>query len=177
MSDRQTDAPAQPHDPNATPSPDATRSVVDRRSGLNRKVAVERRCGADRRDAQPPAGKGKDTTGLRRLRGPGRRRPEFNRAAEEGEFTDEQFLFVMAIEAFKRANHKTFPNWTEVLEVIRKLGYRKTQPSQLNLPNTEDWLEPPDAPFTPLPKPNKPAAANDDDDDVGDDVFDALFNP
>ena len=103
------------------------RSVVDRRSGL------------DRRDA----------SGLKRLRGPGRRRPEFNRAAEEGEFTDEQFLFVAAIDAFKRANQKTFPTWTEVLEVIRRLGYRKTQPSALNLPNAEDWTEPADAPVMP----------------------------
>jgi len=103
------------------------RSVVDRRSGIDRR----------------------DLSGLKRLRGPGRRRPEFNRAAEEGEFTDEQFLFVMAIDAFKKANQKSFPTWTEVLEVMRKLGYRKTQPMTLNLGNVTDWTEPADAPVMP----------------------------
>jgi hypothetical protein len=56
-------------------------------------------------------------------------------------------MFVMAIDAFKRVNHKTFPSWTDVLEVIRKLGYRKTMPSELNLgERVEDWTEKPDAP-------------------------------
>lgn len=59
--------------------------------------------------------------------------------------TPEQFLFLRAVEAFKQANGKTFPSWTDVLEVIRLLGYRKTCASQLTLPNVEDWTEKPDA--------------------------------
>ena len=53
---------------------------------------------------------------------------------------------MQAIEAFKRVNGRTFPSWTDVLEVIRLLGYRKTMPSGLNLPQCEDWREPADAP-------------------------------
>jgi hypothetical protein len=69
------------------------------------------------------------------------------KSAEEGEMTQEQFMFVMAIDVFKRVNNKTFPTWTDVLEVIRKLGYRKTMPSELNLGrHSEDWTEAPDAP-------------------------------
>ena len=60
--------------------------------------------------------------------------------------TTEQFLFLMAIDAFKKANDRMFPTWTDVLEVIRLLGYRKTQPSELNLPNADDWRERPDTP-------------------------------
>ncbi len=68
------------------------------------------------------------------------------RAAEEGEMTQEQFMFVMAIEAFKRVNDKTFPTWTDVLEIVRKLGYRKTMASEVNLGSrVEDWTERPDA--------------------------------
>jgi len=160
-------------DPNAAPTPadpsggeGFSRSVVDRRCGLDLrpKGSPERRKSGERR--LPPA---KDETGLKRLRGPGRRRPEFNRSAEEGEFTDEQFLFVMAVQAFKNANGKSFPTWTEVLEVIRRLGYRKTQPMELNLPNCEDWLEPADAPAMPA---NAPAA----EDEVSDDAFDTIFD-
>lgn len=58
----------------------------------------------------------------------------------------EQFLFLVAIDAFKKANAKTFPAWTDVLEVIRLLGYRKTCPSELTLPVAEDWTEKSDAP-------------------------------
>lgn len=92
-------------------------------------------------------------TGLERRRGPGRRRTDFMRSAEEGEMTAEQFLFLMAIDAFKRANHKTFPTWTDVLEIVRRLGYRKVQSSTLTIPQAEDWHEPADAPLWPAKAP------------------------
>ena len=60
--------------------------------------------------------------------------------------TQEQFLFLMAIDTFKKVNDKTFPTWTDVLEIIRRLGYRKVGPSELNIPSAEDWQERPDAP-------------------------------
>jgi len=101
---------------------------------------VDRRTGSDRRDAAA------EGTNLERRRGPGRRRTDFLRAAEEGEMTTEQMLFIQAIDTFKRVNGKTFPTWTDVLEVVRKLGYRKTMPSELNLDTTcGDWTESADA--------------------------------
>ena len=115
------------------------RNVIDRRSGLDRR---------DFPDAQ--AGEDDDSsvgTNLERRRGPGRRRTDFMKCADEGEMTQEQFLFIMAIDVFKRVNGKTFPTWTDVLEVIRKLGYRKTMPSELKLgANVEDWTEAANAP-------------------------------
>ena len=63
--------------------------------------------------------------GFDRRRGPGRRRSDERKAAEEGEMNDEQFEFVMAIDQYKTQNHRPFPTWTEVLEVIKALGYRK----------------------------------------------------
>jgi hypothetical protein len=82
-------------------------SVVDRRSGVDRRGGVERR------------------NALERRRGPGRRRSDSRRSAEEGELNDEQFEFVMAMDEYKRANKRPFPSWTEVLEVIKYLGYRR----------------------------------------------------
>lgn len=41
---------------------------------------------------------------------------------------DEQFEFLMAIDEYKRVNNRPFPTWTEVLEVIKHLGYRKVAP-------------------------------------------------
>ncbi len=63
--------------------------------------------------------------GLDRRRGPGRRLSEERKAAEQGEMTDEQFEFLMAIDAYKKQNQRPFPTWTEVLEVIKAIGYRK----------------------------------------------------
>ena len=57
----------------------------------------------------------------------------------------EQFLFLMAIESFKRANCRPYPAWTDVVEIIRLLGYRKTLKSELSLRHAEDWTEAPDA--------------------------------
>lgn len=91
-------------------------------------------------------------TGLERRRGPGRRRSDFMKSAEEGEMTPEQFLFIKAIDAYKRVNQRPFPTWTEVLEIIRKLGYRKTSETELDIPGAEDWLEPADAPAFPEPE-------------------------
>ena len=107
---------------------------------------VDRRLGLDRREIAKSQGDDAIPTGLERRRGAGRRLSDFQRAADEGEMTTEQFLFLMAIDAFKKANGKTFPNWSDILEVIRLLGYRKTMPSELNLRSAEDWKEAADAP-------------------------------
>lgn len=100
-------------------------------------VVVDRRLGLGRREGD---------TGLERKRGPGRRLSEFTRSAEEGEMTPEQFLFLIAIDEFKKVNDKPYPTWSDVLEVVRLLGYRKTCASELTLPRAEDWTERGDAP-------------------------------
>jgi hypothetical protein len=103
---------------------------------------VDRRTGLDRRELE-----GACPTNLERRRGPGRRLSDFVRDAEEGEMNKEQFMFLMAIDAFKRVNGKSFPSWSDVLEVVRKLGYRKTMASEINLGGrVEDWRERADAP-------------------------------
>jgi hypothetical protein len=88
--------------------------AVDQRSGSDRREGLDRRRSiSDRR------------LGLDRRRGPGRRRSDERRAAEEGQMSDEQFEFLMAIDEYKKRNARPFPTWTEVLEVIKALGYRK----------------------------------------------------
>ena len=68
--------------------------------------------------------------GLDRRRGPGKRRSSDRKSAEEGNMSDEQFEFLMAIDEYKRKNTRPFPTWTEVLEVIKALGYRKVAEPQ-----------------------------------------------
>jgi hypothetical protein len=130
---------------------------IPRNGFLDRRTGVDRRDMAEfqrKLDGQPEPEL--DDTGLNRRRGPGRRRTDFTKAAEEGELTSEQFHFLSAVEAFKKSNNKMFPTWTDVLEVVRLLGYRKTMPSELNLRNAEDWKEKPDAPSGVRAKPGHP---------------------
>jgi hypothetical protein len=127
-----TTAPQTPAEETRQQEPDRRQSVVDRRAGLERRkqtraesgyTGPERRVATDRRG----------DSGLERRRGPGRRRSDDRKAAEEGEMTAEQFEFCMAIETYKKANKKMFPTWTEVLEVMRHLGYRKILPRDIHL--------------------------------------------
>ena len=53
--------------------------------------------------------------------------------------SDEQFEFLTAIDQYKRTNSRPFPTWTEVLEVIKALGYRKVaEPQSLQQFKKED---------------------------------------
>ena len=70
--------------------------------------------------------------GLDRRRGPGHRRSDERKSAEEGNMSDDQFEFLMAIDQYKRINNRPFPTWTEVLEIINAMGYRKVaEPQEL----------------------------------------------
>ena len=76
--------------------------------------------------------------GLDRRRGPGRRLSDERKAAEQGQMSDEQFEFLLAIDEYKRKNSKRFPTWTEVFEVIKALGYRKVAEPQSLKPFVKD---------------------------------------
>lgn len=116
---------------------DRRKSAVDRRAGLDRRqlsreesgyTGPERRSAVDRRDP----------TGLERRRGAGVRRSDERRVAEEGEMNAHQFEFVMAVEAYKKVNKRLYPTWTEILEVLYQLGYRKVQTREVNLENVPE---------------------------------------
>jgi hypothetical protein len=89
-----------------------------------RKCVIERRLGLDRR------------------RGPGKRLTEERKSAEEGQMSQDQFEFLMAIDEYKQKNSRPFPTWTEVLEVIKALGYRKVAEPQ----SIEKIIEPEESP-------------------------------
>ena len=105
-------ASAKKQDQDIAGSTDEKRKEARRKESERRINVVEQRVGLDRR------------------RGPGRRRSESRKAAEEGEMTDEQFEFLMAINRYKSVNNRPFPTWTEVLDIIHAIGYRKVAESQ-----------------------------------------------
>jgi hypothetical protein len=132
------DTPATPPGtaPGASPRPDRRKTVIDRRTGAQRRQKTQAEAGytgPERRVAER-----RSETGLERRRGPGRRRSDDRKAAEEGEMTPEQFEFVMAIETYKKVNKRLYPTWTEVLEVFNQLGYMKVSHRDIELANVPE---------------------------------------
>jgi hypothetical protein len=84
------------------------RTHGDRRK-RNIPVAVERRSGKDRRQQM------------------GERRRQVDPTTCEKDYSDEEIVFMKAMDQYKRANRRPFPTWSEVLEVLRSLGYRKVE--------------------------------------------------
>lgn len=65
----------------------------------------------------------------RRQTGTERRKVERRRQVDpttcERDYTDDEIAFMKAMDQYKRDNRRPFPTWSEVLEVLRALGYRK----------------------------------------------------
>lgn len=91
---------------------DERRRANDRRK-RSIPVAVERRSGKDRRKEQKEQF--------------GERRRQVDPTTCEKDYSDEEIAFMKAMDLYKRNNRRPFPTWSEVLEVIRSLGYRKVE--------------------------------------------------
>src|SRR5436305_11353769 len=103
-------------------SPPTDFVVTDRRGGDRRHGAVSK---TDRRQRNIPVAlerrSGKDRRQL------GERRRQVDPTTCEKDYSDEEIIFMKAMDQYKRANRRPFPTWSEVLEVLRSLGYRKTE--------------------------------------------------
>ena len=118
-----TDMNSQPNSLNGTDSNSGeAAAALDRRTASRRNAVADRRAGVDRRDGTA------DASSFDRRRGPGRRRTDYRRDAEEGHMNEEQLEFIKAIDEYKRVNHRPFPTWTELLDLALYLGYRKVAP-------------------------------------------------
>jgi hypothetical protein len=54
----------------------------------------------------------------------------------ERDYSDDETDFMKAMDRYKRENRRPFPTWSEVLEVLRSLGYRKVA-EPTDLPGTK----------------------------------------
>jgi hypothetical protein len=69
-----------------------------------------------------------------------------------------QFEFVLAIETYKKVNRRLYPTWTEILEIVFQLGYRKVLKRDME-------LDVPEAPIGQLAKPVEEDVKEDEDAD------------
>jgi len=66
----------------------------------------------------------------------------------ERDYTNEETSFMKAMERYKRENRRPFPTWSEVLEVLSSLGYRKVA-DETELPGTKRDIPADPEPATP----------------------------
>lgn len=59
----------------------------------------------------------------------------------ERDYSDDETAFMRAMERYKRENRRPFPTWSEVLEVLVSLGYRKVE-AETDLPGTKKDVAP-----------------------------------
>ena len=100
---------------------DRRRPKLERRGEDRRKesaaVAVERRQGERRAKVQ--------------------RRRQIDPTTCERDYSDQEIEFMQALEAYKRSSGRMFPTCSEILEVIRNLGYVRL-PKDATSPATDD---------------------------------------
>jgi len=70
------------------------------------------------------------------------RRRQIDPTTCEREYTDDQITFMKAMDQYKRDNRRPFPTWSEVLEVLQSLGYRKVEQAT-ELPGLHPQAPPP----------------------------------
>ena len=83
----------------------------------------DRRSAGERRKHNVPVAKERRSAKDRRQQG--ERRRQIDPTTCERHYNDEEIDFMKAMDKYKRDNRRPFPTWSEVLEVLRSLGYRK----------------------------------------------------
>ena len=89
---------------------------------VDRRRTKERRAAAERRTKSEPV-KGERRTLERRKKGS--RRRQIDPTTCERDYSIEEIEFMQALDEYKRASGRMFPTCSEILEVIRGLGYVK----------------------------------------------------
>ena len=85
-------------------------------------VTIDRRRAKDRRDEEEVAA---ETTPKMERRQKVNRRRQIDPTTCERDYTDQEVEFMNALDDYKRKSGRMFPTCSEVLEVIRSLGYVK----------------------------------------------------
>lgn len=93
-------------------------AVIERRLQNQRIGTEHRRCRSDT-EIQPSE---KRTSERRKVE----RRKLIDPTTCERDYSLDEVEFMRAMDEYKRKNGRMFPTWSEVLEVVRSLGYVKT---------------------------------------------------
>jgi hypothetical protein len=114
-------------------TPTTNEAIVDRRGSGRRASADRRRHGATEAHAHAHAeSHSAEARPAEQRHGERRSKVERRRQIDpttcERDYTPDQVDFMKAMDLYKRRSGRQFPTWSEVLEVIESLGYRKVAP-------------------------------------------------
>jgi hypothetical protein len=123
----------------AKPSTTKSRSKAGTKSASEKSVTIDRRR-SPRRDEDSTGGSRTTAVAAPKLE----RRKKVNRRRQidpttcERDYTDDEIQFMNALDDYKRASGRMFPTCSEVLEVLRRLGYvrhssAETKPYEANM--------------------------------------------
>ena len=85
-------------------------------STADTQIPTDRRAGNDRRQQDQPVAKERRKV---------QRRRQIDPTTCERDYSNDEIEFMRALDDYKRANGRMFPTCSEILEVVRKLGYIK----------------------------------------------------
>lgn len=104
--------------------------IVDRRTKLRRKMGQSR----SSEKSQLPETVKEPVEDRRKVE----RRRQIDPTTCERDYSGDEVEFMRAIDDYKRRSGRQFPTWSEVLEVLRDLGYRKVaEPSTTFVPENQ----------------------------------------
>jgi hypothetical protein len=94
----------------------------------------DRRSGKDRRKQSGTTSKESRAKGERR-RSPGRRKADYDieehrkveRRINEYPMADDELEFIKAVNDYKQRYNKPFPTWSEILHILKSMGYEKVR--------------------------------------------------
>ena len=79
----------------------------------------------DRRKRNIPVAKDRRAANAAAKRASSERRRLIDPTTCERDYNDDETEFMKAMDRYKRENRRPFPTWSEVLEVLASLGYRR----------------------------------------------------
>src|SRR3954447_17044831 len=97
----------------------------------------------DRRKRNIPVAKDRRAANAAAKRASSERRRLIDPTTCERDYTDDESEFMKAMDRYKRENRRPFPTWSEVLEVLASLGYRRVaEPTALPTGKKESGVSP-----------------------------------
>jgi hypothetical protein len=97
---------------------------------INRREKSDRRREDRRKDQTPVPAERRQLVRREKVQ----RRRQIDPTTCERDYNDEEIVFMQALDAYKRASGRMFPTCSEILEVIRSLGYVRLPQNEAALP-------------------------------------------
>jgi hypothetical protein len=91
------------------------RRKTDRREDADRRAGCDRRAGKERRSS--PGRRSKDIEEHRKV----------ERRINEYPMSNEELDFIKAVNEYKQRYNKPFPTWSEILHILKSIGYEKVE--------------------------------------------------